>query len=212
MAQSDGATCSAAYHAALEQLRTSKGEALAGAVAALRAPDTALPGRWLYAQSLLAKPGARPRVLADERPCLEKARVAGRMRCTRFDETAPVPMPSEMTIAPAPTTDEMRSLKSLHDLVESRGAVPEVGSNGRYTWLAQRATADFKAYISQPAHPALCSGGKDFAEFYGNALKSLQKRIDDVTALAKTARSQALARLAEVRAAEPGGTAPANKD
>ena len=86
--------------------------------------------------------------------------------------------------------------------------MPEVGSNGRYTWLAQRATGDLKAYISQPPHPALCAGAKDFAEFYGNSLKQIQKRIEDVSDLSKKARAQAILRIAEALTASNAEVAP----
>jgi hypothetical protein len=103
----------------------------------------------------------------------------------------------------------MRVLKALNDLVEARGGVPEVGSNGRHAWLAQRVTTDLKAYISQPLHPALCSGGAAFAEFYVGTLKPLNKRISDVTELAAKARQLAVARVREAQATAPveGGAA-----
>ena len=202
--------CSAAYHTALGELHAAKGGDLGTAFAALRAPDATLPGRWVYSQALLAKPGAKPRVAEIPRVCLESTKVAGRIRCTRFDEAAPVAVPSELTITPAPSADELRVLKALHDLVGGRGAVPEVGNNGRYTWLTQRATGDLRTYMTQPPHPALCSGGKDFAEFYALSLKLLQKRIDDVSELSKKARAQAFVRVTEVvTAANKGDDAAA---
>jgi hypothetical protein len=75
--------------------------------------------------------------------------------------------------------------------------VPEVGHNGRYYWMSQRAASDLKTYMSQPSHPALCSGGKDFAEFYAQTLGPLQKRIGDVSEMAKKARALAIARVKE---------------
>jgi hypothetical protein len=50
--------------------------------------------------------------------------------------------------------------------------------------------------MTQPAHPALCSGGREIADFYGNALKPLQKRIEDVGDLVKRTRLLAAIRVA----------------
>jgi hypothetical protein len=196
-----GTTCSAAYHAALGELYGKRGDDLGRAVAALRAPDAVLPGRWLYSQALF--PGTKKnRPVVVERPCAERAKVAGRMRCLRYEDGPAPEVPAELTITPNPNAEELRVLKALNDLVEARGGVPEVGGNGRYSWLAQRAASDLKLYISQPMHPALCSGGTDFAEFYANTLKPLQKRIDDVGEISKKARALAVARVTEAAAVE----------
>ncbi len=121
-------------------------------------------------------------------------------------------VPAELTIAPAPSAEELRVLKALNDLVEARGGVPEIGGNGRFSWLAQRAASDLRLYISQPAHPALCAGGADFAEFYANTLKPLQKRIEDVGELSKKARALAVARVAETRETDPATVSPSDKE
>ena len=206
-----GATCSVAYHAALGELHAKRGENLGRAVAALRAPDAVLPGRWLYSQALF--PGAKKnRPVAVERPCAERVKVTGRMRCLRYEDAAAPEVPSELTVMPNPHAEELRVLKALNDLVEARGGVPEVGGNGRYSWLAQRAASDLKLYISQPMHPALCSGGTDFAEFYANTLKPLQKRIDDVGELSKKARALAIARVNDANTAEAAALSETAKD
>jgi hypothetical protein len=204
--------CATAYHASLEVLRAKRGDSLAQAVTVLKAPDVSLPGRWLYAQSLFPNT-KKTRPIEVERTCLERTKVAGRLRCTKYDEPAAPQIPAELTISPAPNAEEMRIFRAFNDLVEGRGGVPEVGNNGRYFWLAQRAASDLKLYISQPAHPALCAGGKDFAEFYANSMKSLQKRIDEVTDLSKKARALAFARVADasIQSSTPStapGTAP----
>jgi hypothetical protein len=195
-----GASCSAAFHSAMGEVLAKQGESLGGAVAAMRAPDATLPGSWLYAQSLF--PAKKNKLPVVERPCAERVKVAGRMRCIRYDDGASPDVPSELTITPLPSTEELRIIKLLGDLVEGRGGVPEVGNNGRYYWMSQRAASDLKMYMSQPSHPALCSGGKDFAEFYAQTLGPLQKRIGDVTDMAKKARALAVARVKEAVATE----------
>jgi hypothetical protein len=189
-------SCSAAYHGALTALHTAQGDALGGAVGAMRASDPVLPGRWIYAQALFAKGLPKTKLLEETRPCLEKVKVAGRLRCARYDDAAEPPLPSELVITASPNAEELRVLKAVADLVEGRGAVPDVGPNGKYQWVAQRAAGDLKLYMSQPAHPALCSGGKDFAAFYGDVLKTLQKRMSDVGELGKKARALAVNRMA----------------
>ncbi len=203
-ALADTASCSATYHAALDELRKSKGEDLTNAVAALRAADPMLPGQWIFSRALFFKAGRAARPVEQERACVERIKVAGRYRCSKFAETAaasePI-LPTELTITPVPSSDEQRILKAVADLVDGRGAVPDVGNNGRHAWLSQRASSDLRLYVSQPAHPALCSGGREISEFYVTALKPLQKRADDVAELVKRTRNLAATRI--IAAATP---------
>ena len=200
-AYAETASCSAAYHTALDELRKAKGDDLTNAVAILRAADPVLPGQWIFSRSLFAKAGRNARLIEQERICAERIKVAGRFRCTKYAEAATPDVPVELTITPAPTSDELRILKAVGDLVEGRGAIPDVGANGRHTWLSQRASSDLRLYISQPAHPALCSGAREISEFYLTALKPLQKRADDVIDLVKRTRNLAATRV--VAASEP---------
>lgn len=191
-------SCSTAYHAALGELRATKGDDLAGAVSAMRAADPMLPGFWLYSAGLFGKPIRRTKPVLAERPCLETTKISGRVRCVRYGapaEPAEPPMPTELEITPPPTADELRVIKAVADLVSGRGAIPDVGPNGRQTWLATRATSDLKTYITQPPHVALCSGGREVTEFYANSLKPLQKRADDVANLSRRAHMLAAERV-----------------
>ena len=198
-AQTSGASCSSAYHAALVELNATKGAGIAGAVAAMRAADPVLPGRWIYSQSLMGKPGKKQRATEDLRPCLEPFKFAGRVRCRKFGEApasaAPL-QPTELDIVPAPSPAELRVLKAVADLVEARGGIPDIGNNGRYRWLAERATSDIKTYIAQPPHEAICSGASEVAEFYATQMKPLQKRAADVGELVAKARALAAERIA----------------
>jgi hypothetical protein len=198
-ASQSSASCSAAYYAALGELRDAKGEDVANAMTALRVADPVLPGRWIYSRALFPKAGkAAPKPVEVERACIDKVKVAGRVRCAKYaDPQAALvaEVPAELTISPAPTSDELRLLKAVADLVDGRGAIPDVGNNGRHMWVTQRAANDLKLYITQPAHPALCSGGREITDFYGNALKPLQKRIEDVGDLVKRTRLLAAVRV-----------------
>ena len=212
VAQSPAATCALAYHTALADLNKSAGESIAGAVGALRAADPLLPGRWIYSQALLGKPVRQVFRPKFQRVCLEPIVVAGRNRCRRYGElvaTEPPSLPAELEISPAPTAPELRVLKAVADLVEGQGAIPDVGNNGRHRWLAQRATADLKSYISQPPHPAICSGAREVADFYSAALVPLQKRVTSVGDLVTTARALAVERIAGLAPAS-GNAAPAS--
>ena len=197
-AQAPAASCSTAYYDALSQLRAAKGEDLTNAIAAMRAADPMLPGRSIYSRGVLGRTFREAHPIVPVRPCAEMRKVVGRMRCVRYGEVeAPSepPLPTELTITPAPSNDETRVLKAVNDLVDGRGAVPDVGNNGRYTWLATRAASDLRLYISQPPHVALCSGATEIVEFYSASLKPLQKRADDVADLVKRARLLAAARV-----------------
>ena len=98
-------TCAVAYHAGLDELRTQRGDNLSQAVTVLKAADAALPGRWLYAQSLFPN-AKKPRVVEPERVCAEQIRISGRMRCTRYEPVAVAALPGELTISPAPTSND----------------------------------------------------------------------------------------------------------
>ena len=216
-AQISGGSCSSAYHAALSELNTTKGASVANAVTAMRAADAMLPGRWIYSQALLGKPAKKQRAPEDLRPCLEPFKFAGRIRCRKFGEAPPQAdpqQPTELDIAPPPSPAELRVLKAVADLVDARGGVPDIGNNGRYRWLAERATSDIKTYIAQPPHEAICSGANEVTEFYAAQLKPLQKRAADVGELVVKARALAAERyvglMADIgrqsAAAEPGAS------
>lgn len=210
------ARCSEAYATVLSELNTAKGGQIAGAVAAMTAADPVLPGRWIYSQTLLGKPKRLALLpLDDTRTCLEPVKIAGRVRCRRFgDPAAPAQpdLPAELEITPPPNAAEMRVLKAIADLVESQGAVPDVGPNGRHRWLAERASSDLRLYVSQPAHPGLCAGAKEVVEFYATSLQPLQKRAADVAELVRTARKLSVERMAAIPAvaspAAPAAGAP----
>lgn len=189
--------CSRTYHGALTQLQSSRADGLGGIFKQMRTSDAALPGRWLFGsppQNTRNKKIDLTRARV-ERVCVEERRVGGRLRCQQFDERV-VPS-SEIGFRVAPTADEARVLKGLTDFVEGRGAIAEVGNNGRYSWLVQRMAQDLKIYISQPAHPALCSGGAELSEFYDVQLGPLHKRVQDIDGLVVRARDLALMRSRE---------------
>lgn len=195
------AQCAAAYHAALEPTRAGRGVALGGVHRAMRTPDQELSGKWLFAAQVFAKGRPAPPPKA-ERVCVEQKEVRGKQICARFELKQPPPPPREIALKLPQTPDELRILRVLNDFVEAKGAVPDVGANGRYSGLIQRVAQDLRLYVNQPAHPALCAGSKEITEFYTGQLATLKKRIDEVTIAAKQATELAAVRVRNIAVAE----------
>ena len=99
----------------------------------------------------------------ERRVCVDSAKKGGRIRCLKW-EVQREPLP-EVVVA-RPSDEEIQVLAGQEDLVKTRGALPEFGRNGRYEGLVQRLAGDLKAYVGQPANPALCSGGIELLDFH----------------------------------------------
>lgn len=192
------AACSAAFHAALEPTRAKAAPVLAGLMQTLRRPDADLTGRWLFANAVFAKPSARGR---GERVCAETRRVNGRDVCRRFENRAQK-RPADITTKAQPPAEDLRLMRAVNDLVELKGAVPEVGPNGRQVAIIARAANEVRNYLTQPEHPFLCSGVPDVMGFYAAQVAPMKKRHDDVQALVPQLRDAALARTREIVVAE----------
>jgi hypothetical protein len=107
-----------------------------------------------------------------------------------------------MTIKPAAV--ELASLRMLNDFVVAKTAIPEIGNNGRYNWMVARVAGDLKTYVSQAAHPALCTGAPQMLDFYQGEFQPLVKRIGDIGDLSRTVRGQVAARLEDLAKLTPG--------
>ena len=189
-------SCAQKFHAELAQLSAARGETLGGVFKGMRTGDVSLPGRWLFGPPPGKANSARAASKASvERVCVEETRVRNRVKCVRYEER--IRSSTEITYQTGATADEARAIKAFGDVVEGRGAIAEVGNNGRYSWLVQRMAQDLKTYISQPPHPALCSGGSELAEFYASQLSPMQKRLQDIGAASSKAREMAVARVRE---------------
>jgi hypothetical protein len=194
-----GNACADAYYTALEPVRTGRGAVLGNLVKALRTTDPDLPGRWSVSApaSGKAKPPPKP-----ERICAETKDVPGKApRCVRYELKQPV-IPPDVTAKLPPTADEVRVLKSVDDFVASRGALPDVGPNGRQLFVIQRVSQDIRNYVTQPRHPNMCAGSDELIEFYSSQLTPLKKRLEDLTATAALAPKLAAVRVRNVAVAE----------
>lgn len=188
-------TCSTEYHARLSGLAEQRGEQLLSVVPDLRSGDPALPGRWLFNFDPGQEKRGRVRTVAVVRQvCTQYEGRGRRARCVATENRTVGT--NEIAFATARDKADVAAVRALQDFVARRGAVPEVGENGRLGWHAQRLSQDLRAYITQPSHPAICSGGREVSEFYGSQLAPLEKRQQDVRTLVGTARLRARERVA----------------
>ena len=196
--------CSIAYHEDLSRLRATNEPMLAKAHSSARAPDAEYPGRWLLSAELFPGPKKKMTPQKVDRICAEPVTRGGRQTCARWElkPTGPQPM-TELSIASKPTAGELASLRALNDLVVVRTAIPEIGNNGRYNWLVARIAGDFKNYVTQAPHPALCSGVPQMLDFYQGELAPLAKRVTDVGEIGRTVRGHVAARLSELAKVAP---------
>ena len=196
--------CSVAYHEDLSRVRATNETILAKAHTSARAPNADYPGRWLLSAELF--PGPKKKITAQkaDRVCAEPVIRGGRQTCARWElkPTGPQPI-TELSIASKPTAGELASLRALNDLVVARTAIPEIGNNGRYNWLVARIAGDFKNYVTQAPHPALCSGAPQMLDFYQGELAPLAKRMTDVGEIGRTVRGHVAARLSELAKLAP---------
>jgi hypothetical protein len=195
-----GPQCSAAYYQALEPVRTGRGVALSGLHRALRSPDAELPGRWQFAHQLFSKAKSPPPKL--ERVCVDQRDINGKARCFKFETKPATPPPTEITFKLPHTPEELRLLRTIHDVVEAKGALPDVGNNGKFNFLVQRVAQDLRLYALQAEHPAMCAGSAEVLEFYGAQLAPLKRRIDEVALISKQLKELASNRVRQVALAE----------
>jgi hypothetical protein len=195
-----GPRCSAVYHEALDSVRTGRSPVLLNLHKALRTPNPDLPGRWLFAAQVFGKPKPAPK---PERVCAEmKDLKGGKQKCVRFEMKQPEAPPPEIVIKGQPSADDLRLLRLTHDFVMAKGALPDVGNNGKYNFLVQRIAQDVRLYVGQSPHPALCAGSGELTSFYSDQLGPVKRRMDDITLAAKQLKEAAARRTREVALTE----------
>ncbi len=195
------AQCAASYHQALEPLRRDRAPGLGDLLRKVRAAEADLPGRWLYSAQLFQK--AKPqKQTKPERICVETKEVRGQERCARYDFKPVPPPPPEITTKAPPGAEELRHLKLLSDVVDGRGAVPDVSANGKQTFLVQRLAQDLRLYVSQPATPVLCAGAGELIEFYSGQIAPVKRRHEELKAAAKKLAELAATRTRDIAVTE----------
>lgn len=195
--------CAAPYHAALENIDNRLGKRLADLAKFLNTPSLDLPGRWLVPDA----PGRRSagfdgdKFVDGNKQCANLVRRAGRIRCMKWEPLTYDPVvEAQRPVVPDPTPEEIQTYQLLEPWMRSRGAGAEFRYEGRFVWATTKLAEDFKSYIGQPPHPALCSGAEQVVEVFSKKIRGLRERIAEVEATAATIRQQALARLAQLRA------------
>ncbi len=184
-------SCAVAYRKALDDVRDKRSEPISAVIRLVRSADSDLTGSWLFSAALF-DPKRKPRT---ESYCAETATTrSGKSRCVRYEKRTVTP-PGEPAIQSSPTADEAKDLKALAQFVDLKGAIPELGANGRFGFLFQRVAQDLRAYLGQDPHPGLCAGGSDLTEFYDAQIAPLKRRQSEAGDLAKRTRAAAEARL-----------------
>ena len=189
---------------------------LARTAAAINAVTVPWPGRWLASdptgKQAKADALAAAEARTQQRICTERTKRSGRVSCAKWQDAqppasppdaptladikpAPVPAPVPAAVLP-PVGDELRDLKLLSGFVAAKGQLIEFGRNGRLEGLMKRSTADLVAYVSQPAHPALCNGVPEMLEFHIDRMEPVQSRLNAVAELAARTRDRAERRVA----------------
>lgn len=193
------AQCAATYYRALDPLRRDRAPALADLIKTLRAGDAVLPGRWLFSTQLFQK--SRQSQPKAERICLEAATVRGQTRCIRYG-TKPAEAAAEIATRAKTAAEDLRALKALSEIVETRVAIPDVSANGKQTFLVQRLSQDLRLYVTQAETPVLCSGAGELTEFYAGQLASIRRRLDELKSNAKKLADLAAQRTREIAVTE----------
>ena len=183
--------CSFAFHEALSEISRDKTRDLGSFEVHARVAEADAPGRWLF----WAKPARNGKVATSEQVCAETARRGGRDRCLKWENRRL----EDALVGLQPNGDELKLLRGLDGFVADKAAALEFGPNGRQYVTFQRVSAELASYIGQPRHPALCSGVAPMLEFMSGNLAGLQKRIDDVGAVAGRSLEAARRRVIEAR-------------
>lgn len=158
--------CAGAFHNALTTIRSERAPSLSGLPQRLSTIDASWPGRWLFAGGI-AIPAKRNN--AAVKPTIAQSAPAA-------------------TTETDPTDDERRVAGFLGEFVEARGALPEFGPNGKWTWLLTKASSELRGYMGQTLHPALCTGAPEMMDFYNTEFSRLKRRSDDAQEMAASAR------------------------
>ncbi len=200
--EEDVARCAPQYYAALQSLLTANPQPLA-TVKASRQALPQLKGRWVFHQTgerRRERDGQGRRVEGNQ-VCVEEIQHGGRSRCARWEPFVAPPVRASTVPTPPPSREEGRLIAFIAEFVSNRGSPPEFLSNGRYTILTDRVAGDLEAYLTQPAHPAMCAGAPEFAEFLTDQLAILKKRTTDVYETRAKAHQLVGTRVAALRVA-----------
>ena len=114
-----------------------------------------------------------------------------------------------------PSASEFKLIRAVEEFVRLRGLVSDLAkTSGRFDSITVRVADDLTSYLSQPQHPAMCSGGAEFTDFMISNTRTYRARMQEVADTDKGARSLARSRVAQLeaaarKAAEPPAATPA---
>lgn len=197
------AQCSARYHAALTALMTDEAAQPLATVKRVRTAIPGLKGVWLFQEGgERRRPrDAQSRLVDGDKVCAEEVNHAGRSKCLRWVSRAPEPPREPPAPTPPMTKAEAKLAKQIAEFAQNRGAPPEFLSNGKYTIMSERVAGDLESYLTQEAHPALCTGAEEFLEFLDDQLPLLRTRAGTVAEMEAATRTAAGERIARLEAA-----------
>ena len=200
------ADCAGDYHQGLQQIVSSNNGAEKLAYDAARLVDGGFPGAWIFAPKGVPLPAKAKGKIA----CANPVKTLNKKR--RLVLTCPVPVIEE-TVALASTVPEppqgmpAKAILALaSDYVKAKGAVAALQKKGRYERLVYNIARDLNNFMSQPEHPALCSGTDFMVDYFEGFSKRFRDDIATVVSARAAARDHAayrIDRLAEAVKAAP---------
>ncbi|MBC8050237.1 MAG: hypothetical protein H7X92_08840, partial [Chitinophagales bacterium] len=153
--------CAGDYYRELQIIATSGATQLSKLLTELRSPDKSLPRSSLFRATLPAPSG--------EGRCLRYKRqwdpygFGYKRVCVRYKGGANVEETFNVT---ASSKEEREILQRAGAFLRSGGADAKLARNGSLEWVSGKVASDLRGYLEQPAHPALCTGAKQFTDYY----------------------------------------------
>lgn len=186
--------CAGDYYRELQMIAASGGTQLSKLLTELRSPDKSLPRASLFRTTTPASSGGGRCVRYKRR--WDPYESGYRRVCVRYkggeniEETASTEVSSK---------DEREILQRAGAFLRSGGADPKLARNGSLEWVTGKVASDLRGYLEQPAHPALCTGAKQFTDYYLKQSAGLKSHAESIINLAAKSRELAADKVARAK-------------
>ncbi|MDX2265089.1 MAG: hypothetical protein NW215_08975 [Hyphomicrobiales bacterium] len=117
--------------------------------------------------------------------------------CVRYaaGEAPPTPVPGELS------REDREALTRANALIRNGGADAKLARNGPLGWVSGKIAEDMRLYLTQPQHPALCTGAPQITAYYLKQSGGVKSHAEGVIALAAKVRVIAAAKAEEAKRA-----------
>lgn len=192
--------CARDYHAGMTEILQSFEPSLNASLESARTIDASISGNWMF-----HNPALKQRMV---RVCAEPS-TSGPARCLKWEMRPAAATGGPMTPA-TPSASEFKLIRAVEEFVRLRGLISDLAkSSGRFDSITVRVADDLTAYLSQPQHPAMCTGGVEFTDFMISNTRTYRARMQEVLDTDKSARALARSRVAQLAAAAMKAVEPA---